>query len=75
MTKPSPQSTMHLRCHPKTMHCFTKKGNVALYLNRPEDAYESFAAMQRLKSRSQEAFFGMARADIMMDKKKMRKNL
>lgn len=45
-----------------------QKGNVALYLNRPEDAYSCFAAMQRLKSRSQEAFFGMARADIMMNK-------
>ena len=45
-----------------------KKGNVALYLNKPEEAYSSFAAMQRLKSRSQEAFFGMARADIMMGK-------
>lgn len=46
-----------------------KKGNAELYLDRPEDAYRSYAAMQRLKSRSQEAFFGMARADIMMNKK------
>lgn len=46
-----------------------KKGNVSLYLNQPEEAYRSFAAMQRIKSRSQEAFFGMARADIMMNKK------
>lgn len=52
-----------------------KKGNVALYLNRPEDAYQSFAAMQRLKSRSQEAFFGMARADIMMNKTEDAKEL
>lgn len=46
-----------------------KKGNISLYLNQPQDAYASFAAMQRIKSRSQEAFFGMARADIMMNKK------
>ncbi len=52
-----------------------KKGNVALYLNRPEDAYQSFSAMQRIKSRSQEAFFGMARADIMMNKAEDAKEL
>lgn len=46
-----------------------KKGNVELYLDKPEDAYRTYSAMQRLKSRSQEAFFGMARADIMMGKK------
>lgn len=45
-----------------------KKGNICLYLNNPEEAYNSFKAMQRLKSRSQEAFFGMAKADIMMGK-------
>lgn len=45
-----------------------KKGNICLYLNNPEEAYNSFQAMQRLKSRSQEAFFGMAKADIMMGK-------
>lgn len=52
-----------------------KKGNAELYLDRPEDAYRSYAAMQRLKSRSQEAFFGMARADIMMDKKEEAREL
>ncbi len=46
-----------------------KKGNAELYLDKPEEAYRTYAAMQRLKSRSQEAFFGMARADIMMGKK------
>ena len=64
-----------LALSPKDYALLYKKGNVALYLNRPEDAYESFAAMQRLKSRSQEAFFGMARADIMMDKKEDAKEL
>ncbi len=52
-----------------------KKGNVSLYLNQPAEAYLSFAAMQRIKSRSQEAFFGMARADIMLDKKDDAKEL
>ncbi|MCM1152633.1 MAG: tetratricopeptide repeat protein [Muribaculum sp.] len=45
-----------------------KKGNIQLYLNQPEEAYKTFQKMQRLKSRSQEAFFGMAKASIMMDK-------
>ena len=42
-----------------------KKGNILLYLNRPEDAYRTFSSMQSLKSRSQEAYFGMAKACIM----------
>lgn len=45
-----------------------KKGNVCLLLNKPEDAYRAFSSMQRLKTRSQEAYFGMAQACIMMDK-------
>lgn len=45
-----------------------KKGNICLYLNRPEDAYRCFSQMQKYKSRSQEAYFGMAKADIMMGK-------
>lgn len=52
-----------------------KKGNIELYLKNPEDAYKTFATMQRMKSRSQEAFFGMARADIMMDKKEEAREL
>lgn len=43
-----------------------KLGNICLYLNRPEDAYKAFSSMQRLKSRSQEAYFGMAKAAIML---------
>lgn len=43
-----------------------KMGNVCLYLNRPEEAYDAFRNLQRMQSRSQEAFFGMAKADIMM---------
>lgn len=45
-----------------------KRGNICLYLKQPEEAYKSFQALQRLKSRSQEAFFGMAKADAMMGK-------
>lgn len=46
-----------------------KKGNICLYLGKGEDAYNAFKSMNRLKSRSQEASFGMARACIMMDRK------
>ena len=42
-----------------------KKGNICLLLDRPEEAYKAFASLQRLKSRSQEAYFGMAQASIM----------
>lgn len=45
-----------------------KKGNILLYLNQPEEAYRAFSSMQRLKSRSQEAYCGMARACIMQNK-------
>lgn len=64
-----------LALSPKDYALLYKKGNVALYLNQPQEAYQSYAAMQRLKSRSQEAFFGMARADIMMNKKEEAKEL
>lgn len=43
-----------------------KKGNICLYLNRGQDAYDAFRSMQRLKTRSQEASFGMAKAAIML---------
>ncbi|MDE6010552.1 MAG: tetratricopeptide repeat protein [Muribaculaceae bacterium] len=43
-----------------------KMGNILLYLNRPEDAYKVFSSMQSMKSRSQEAYFGMAKACIAM---------
>lgn len=45
-----------------------KLGNICLYLNKPEEAYRAFQSLQRMQSRSQEAFFGMAKADIMMGK-------
>lgn len=42
-----------------------KRGNICLHLNKPEDAYTAFSRMQRFKSRSQEAYFGMAKARIL----------
>lgn len=42
-----------------------KKGNIYLNLNMPDEAYATFASMQRMKSRSQEAFFGMAKAKML----------
>lgn len=41
-----------------------KKGNIQLALNDSEGALRTFQSMQRLKSRSPEAFFGMARAYV-----------
>ena len=64
-----------LELSPRDYALLYKKGNIALYLKKPEEAYNSFAAMQRIKSRSQEAFFGMARADIMMNRKEDARNL
>lgn len=43
-----------------------KMGNILLYLDRPQDAYRTFSAMQSMKSRSQEAYIGMAKACIAM---------
>lgn len=42
-----------------------KKGNICLYLKQPEEAYRAFYQLQRFKARSQEAYFGMAKARIM----------
>lgn len=56
-----------LKISPSDYALLYKKGNSALYLNRPADAYRAFSAMRSLKSRSQEAFFGMARAQIMQN--------
>lgn len=51
---------------PENYAMLYKKGQIYLYLEKPEEAYRAFQNMQRLKSRSQEAFFGMAQASIMM---------
>ena len=44
-----------------------KKGNILLYNKQPQDAYRTFSSMQTMKSRSQEAYFGMAKACIMLE--------
>lgn len=43
------------------------KGNVYLHLQNPEEAKKCFAAMQRMKSRSQEAYFGLAKVAILQN--------
>lgn len=50
---------------PNSYALLYKKGNVCLYLNNLSEAKKCFSAMQRLKSRSQEAFFGLARVAIL----------
>ena len=45
-----------------------KLGNLFLALDRPEDAYKTFQALQSLKSRSQEAYFGMGQAAAKLGK-------
>ena len=54
-----------LEADPQNYANIYKKGNVLLYLQRPEEAYRIFSSLQSLKSRSQEAYFGMAKALIM----------
>lgn len=44
------------------------KGNAALHLKDASTARAAFSAMQRQKSRSQEALFGLAKVDIMEEK-------
>ncbi|MBD5208680.1 MAG: tetratricopeptide repeat protein [Bacteroidales bacterium] len=52
-----------------------KKGNICLYMENPEEAYKAFSSMQRLKARSQEAYFGMAKACVMMGREQEATNL
>lgn len=42
-----------------------QKGNICMYLGRTEDARKCFQNMLRLKSRSQEALFGMAKCAVL----------
>lgn len=42
-----------------------KKGNICLYLKDTSEAKKCFAAMQRMQSRSQEAFFGLAKTAVL----------
>ncbi|MCM1377623.1 MAG: tetratricopeptide repeat protein [Clostridium sp.] len=52
-----------------------KKGNILLYLNQPQEAYKTFSSLQRLRSRSQEAYFGMAKASIIQGNQQEAENL
>lgn len=54
---------------PQSYSLLYAKGNICLYLNRPEDARRCFSAMQSIKSRSQEALFGLAKAAVMLENK------
>lgn len=45
-----------------------KKGLILMDLDRPEEAYRTFSSMQSLRSRSQEAYYGMAAACIKQGK-------
>ncbi len=64
-----------LALEPDSYSDLYKKGNICLYLGRGEDAYNAFKSMRRLKSRSQEASFGMARAAIMMGREEEARGL
>lgn len=55
-----------LALNPADYSMLYKKGNIELYLGNADDAYKTFRTMQSIRSRSQEAFFGMAKASIMM---------
>lgn len=54
-----------LQSEPNSYPLLYKKGNICLHLNDSAEAKRAFAAMQRLQSRSQEAFFGLARVAIL----------
>lgn len=54
-----------LEIDPQNYANIYKKGNILLHLNRPDEAYKTFSSMQTLRSRSQEAYFGMAKACIL----------
>lgn len=54
-----------LEVDPSSYSNIYKKGNIYLALNMPDEAYSAFSSLQRLKSRSQEGFFGMAKAKVM----------
>lgn len=43
-----------------------KLGNLYLLTNKPEDALKTFEQLQRLTPRNQEAFYGMAKANLIL---------
>lgn len=55
-----------LSISPQSQPDLYKLGNLYLVQNNPQDALKTFQKLQRESSRSQEAFYGMAKANAMM---------
>lgn len=53
-----------LTVDPKSFADIYKKGNILLALEKADEAYSTFQQLLRLKSRSTEAMYGMARASV-----------
>lgn len=53
-----------LNINPANYSNVYRKGMILLNLNRNDEAYRAFSSMQSLKSRSQEAYYGMAKACV-----------
>lgn len=56
-----------LSYRPESYSILYQKGNICLYMQNADEAKKSFLAMQRMKSRSQEAYFGLAKVAIMQN--------
>ncbi len=54
-----------LAISPNSYSLLYTKGNILLYMNNPQEARGCFQAMQRIKSRSQEAVFGLAKCAVL----------
>ena len=55
-----------LDINPNSTQDLYKLGNLQLINNQPQDALRTFQQLQRENTRSQEAFYGMAKANIML---------
>lgn len=55
---------------PQSYSLIYQKGNICLHLNKIEEAQKCFTIMQRMQSRSQEAFFGLAKVAIALGENK-----
>lgn len=60
--------TTALKADPNSYAIRYKLGRLYLTLDRPDDAYRTFQGLQNLKSRSQEAYYGMAQAAARLGK-------
>lgn len=59
-------SNAALKINPVSQPDLYKVGNLYLLTNDAKNALQAFRALQRENSRSQEAFYGMARANVML---------